>query len=302
VVLKGFNMEYKQHPLSAAFPSMPSADLISLANDIKANGLHSAITIYKGQVLDGWHRYLACDIAKVNPRTVDYKGSKPVEFVKSHNWHRRHMSESQKAMAQVSLSEWREPGRSKSVSDSKDTENKCATVAHLPPTTEQMAKEAGVSKRLIVDAKAVDKNGSDVLKTAVVEGEISVSKAAVVAKKPKAQQAKAMKEAKEKKPKKAKPVDEYPPNMAEALQQADDQIRAQQELIESLKKSDLAAEVIKWRDKFERLEGRLRQCMATKTEAERQAKYGTKQLSDIRKLLRVEKNSEILEAIKDLKR
>jgi len=82
----------KQHALSSIFPALPDEELQSLAADIKAHGLHSTIVLYKGDVLDGWHRYQACKIAKVNPRTIDYKGSDPVAFVRSANWHRRHLS------------------------------------------------------------------------------------------------------------------------------------------------------------------------------------------------------------------
>ena len=152
-------------------------------------------------MLDGWHRKEACALAKVNVRVIEYKGKNPVAFVKSHNWHRRHMTESQKAMTQVRLSEWREGGGlGKGNSATVAGSIRSATVADLPPTSADMARDAGVSERTINDAKAVEKNGTDVLKTAVVEGEISVSKAAKVAKLPKAKQPKALKEAKEKKP------------------------------------------------------------------------------------------------------
>jgi len=184
-------MGYKQHPLSAAFPSMSDADIQALADDIKENGLHSPVVIYNGFVLDGWHRVLACERAKVNVRSIEYKGKNPVAFVKSHNWHRRHMTESQKAMAQVKLTEWREPG----------VTSRSAPGAELPPTTKAMAEQAGVSERTIAQAKVVESKGTEELKAAVVDGEVSVKKAAAVAKKPKREQAKALKEAKEKKPK-----------------------------------------------------------------------------------------------------
>ena len=276
----------RQHALSAAFPSMPEADIKALATDIKTHGLHQAIVIYKGEVIDGWHRYLACQSAGVNPRTIEYKGAKPVEFVRSHNWHRRHMTESQRAMVQVSLSEWREIGQ-------KNNDLKGATVAPLPPTGPEMAAEAGVSVRTIKDAKAVERNGSDSLKEAVREGKIPVSRAAKAAKLPKAQQVKAA-ERPEKKPEKPKRED----NLADELERADREIRSLQALVESLKKSDLAKEVAKWHTNFDKLEGRLYQCMTTKAEAEKQARYSTGLLAKIRAALKVKKNSEILEAIR----
>ena len=289
-------MQYKQHPLSAAFPSMPEADIQALADDIKENGLHSPVVIYNGLVLDGWHRVRACEKAKVNVRSIEYKGKNPVAFVKSHNWHRRHMTESQKAMAQVKLSEWREPGNL----------SKSATVASFAPTAEQMATQADVSKRLIVDAKAVEKNGAEVLKDAVVQGEISVTKAAAVAKKPKREQAKALKEAKEKKPKlpkkpsavKRETDDSRTKELGDSLQDAHSQIEKLEALVESLKKDDKDKEIAKWHLKWDQLEGRLRQCIGQKNEAETQAKNAQAMLKKIRTALKVQSNSEILQALR----
>ena len=290
-------MQYKQHPLSAAFPSMPEADIQALADDIKENGLHSPVVIYNGLVLDGWHRVRACEKAKVNVRSIEYKGKNPVAFVKSHNWHRRHMTESQKAMAQVKLSEWREPGNL----------SKSATVASFAPTAEQMATQADVSKRLIVDAKAVEKNGAEVLKDAVVQGEISVTKAAAVAKKPKREQAKALKEAKEKKPKLPKKPSAEKPKQAdgrvkELLAQSDEdskRIASLEALVKSLKQSDKDKEIEKLHAKYAALEGRLQQCITTQNEAKKDATYAKGMLSKIRSALKVKKDSEILEAIRN---
>lgn len=82
---------------------MPEDDLKALATDIKAHGLHTSIVVYQGKVIDGWHRYRACQIAQVNPRTIEYKGSDPRAYVESANEHRRHMTASQRAIAKVAL-------------------------------------------------------------------------------------------------------------------------------------------------------------------------------------------------------
>ena len=101
----------KQHPLSAAFPAMSEEELKALTADIKERGLKESIVLYKGDVLDGWHRYLACVAAKVKPRTVDYKGPDPRAYVRGANLHRRHNTNaSQRAMTEVQLSEWAQGG------------------------------------------------------------------------------------------------------------------------------------------------------------------------------------------------
>jgi hypothetical protein len=50
----------KQHPLSAVFPPMTEAEMDELRADIGAHGLRTPIVVYQEQVLDRWHRYLAC--------------------------------------------------------------------------------------------------------------------------------------------------------------------------------------------------------------------------------------------------
>ena len=72
---------------------------MALAADIKANGLQNPIVLYKGQILDGRNRYLACRIAKVKPRFIEWQGKgSPVDWVISENLIRRHLSSSQRAV------------------------------------------------------------------------------------------------------------------------------------------------------------------------------------------------------------
>lgn len=285
-------MNLIQHPLSAAYPSMSDEELTALAADIKTHGLRSNIVLYKNQVLDGWHRYLACEQAGVNPRTIDYKGADPVAFVESANEHRRHMTASQRGYAKVALSEWRAEGRPKT---GLNKPVKSAAV---------MADEANVGVETIKHAKAVHANGSDVLKEAVKEGEIPVSRAAKIANLPKDKQAAAMKEkpAKVAKPKKAAAKEpegaEFEPGLLEKLAFASAQVDSQALLIASLRKPDLAKEVEAWHLKFDQLNGRLQQVLTTSNQMKRQAAYATGLLAKIRAALKVKKDSEILPALK----
>ena len=265
----------KQHALSAIFPALPDDELQALAADIKAHGLHSAIVLYRGDVLDGWHRYQACQIAKVNARTIDYNGSDPVAFVKSANWHRRQLTASQRAQAIVALREWRPVGKPNS-----------APGAELGVSTADLAKEAGVSTRTVEQAKVVESKGTEAQKKAVLDGKVSVKKAVeqITGKKAKP---------------KPEPESEEP-DLAQELEIADKEIRSLQALVESLKKTDAAKEIASWRLKFDQLEGRLHQSMQTQAAAEKQATYGTKLLNEIRKALTVQKNNLILPRIAEL--
>ncbi|MEP0940160.1 MAG: hypothetical protein ABJH63_10635 [Rhizobiaceae bacterium] len=46
----------ERHPLSKLFGRMDAGDYKRLEHDIKCNGLEKRITVYEGQILDGWHR------------------------------------------------------------------------------------------------------------------------------------------------------------------------------------------------------------------------------------------------------
>ena len=97
---------YSRHALSSAFPSMSESQLEDLVEDIKQNGLLEPIVVYQNQILDGWHRWSACQRANITPEFVTYGGENPIDYVKSKNLNRRHLSESQRAMAVVACNEW----------------------------------------------------------------------------------------------------------------------------------------------------------------------------------------------------
>lgn len=276
-VLKDSRQTMQQHPLSAAFPAMPENELEALALDIETNGQREPGVIYDGQVLDGWHRYLACEIAGVEFRSTEFDGSDPVAFVLSRNLHRRHLTASQRAAAVVAAHNWRPHGDQKSRS-----------APGADRTTAEMAKEAEVSPRTIAQAKVAQEAG---LGDAVRDGMLSAKEAEQIAKpqKPKTKDRKATP---------GNQPDDHEPDLADELERADKQIREQQELIASLQKEDLAKEVAKWKLKYDQLNGRVQQMATTTAEAQKMAQYQADLLAKIRKALKVEKNSEILATLK----
>jgi ParB-like chromosome segregation protein Spo0J len=86
------------HPVLAALPPLSPDELKDLAEDIKANGLQQPIVLYGPRILDGRGRWLACEMAGVEPRVRDWNGDDPIAFVVSMNLKRRHLNESQRAM------------------------------------------------------------------------------------------------------------------------------------------------------------------------------------------------------------
>ncbi len=53
------------HPYAELFPQMSPPEFDRLCAAILRDGLHEAIVLHEGKVLDGRHRYLACLVKKV---------------------------------------------------------------------------------------------------------------------------------------------------------------------------------------------------------------------------------------------
>jgi N6-adenosine-specific RNA methylase IME4 len=90
------------HSATNLFPMMPQAELVELAKDIKERGQMVPIVVYQGKILDGRNRWAACEIAGVEPRTMEWQGTgSPTAWVISLNLHRRHLTPSQRAAIAV---------------------------------------------------------------------------------------------------------------------------------------------------------------------------------------------------------
>ena len=175
--------QYKQHPLSAAFPTMSQEERQDLADSIENIGVQNPITIHEGMVLDGWHRYsIAAELGMDCPEVELDEDVDPRDFVLASNKSRRHLTKSQLALAFAKVYEWTPSGVTRR-----------ALGAHLK-TNQELADLSGTSKRTIAQAKQVIKDGSEDVVKAVESGKISTKRGAEIARLPKDQQAAAIDE------------------------------------------------------------------------------------------------------------
>ncbi len=65
--------------------------------------LREPILTFNGMVLDGKHRYRACERAGVEPRFIEYEGNGPLGEVVSRNVQRRHLTDKQRAEIAATL-------------------------------------------------------------------------------------------------------------------------------------------------------------------------------------------------------
>jgi len=161
-------MTYPSHPAASLFPMMPEDELEALAADMQTQGLIVPIVLHEGMVLDGRNRLAACDLAGVEPSFVEWHGvGDPTAWVVSQNLHRRHLSESQRAMIASRLAKLK-PG---------DNQHRPIGLTSQSEASEML----NVSGRSVKRARVVQEHGIPELAVAVDEGDIALSRAADIA-------------------------------------------------------------------------------------------------------------------------
>ena len=164
---------YKDHPLANLLPLLTQPELRDLADDIRENGLLAPVTLFEGRILDGRNRYRACKLAGVEPKFREFKGKDPLAFVLSANVHRRHLSESQRAMIAARVATM-ERGRPKSEAE-----------AGSKKAVADAARELDVSPASVKRAKRVLREAPAAEVEAVERGEKTVNQVVVEIKKKK---------------------------------------------------------------------------------------------------------------------
>lgn len=186
--------KYETHPAADLFPMMETEAIKRLAADIKEHGLRDPVVMHEDKVLDGRNRLKACDVAKVKPRFVEWfnlldeagdqnENPSPVEWVLSRNLHRRHLTESQRAMvAAASLPMLKEEAKERSGTRTDLRAN--LPTGEAGRARDKAAELASVSPRSVAHAAKVVEKAIPELADAVRSGEVAVSTAAAIADEP----------------------------------------------------------------------------------------------------------------------
>jgi hypothetical protein len=156
---------FKDHPLATILPLMEESELRELAEDILTNGLRAPITLFENKILDGRNRYRACRMVNVEPKIRHFNGD-PVAFIVSANVHRRHLSESQRAMVAAQIAGLK-PGRPQSGENSANVRNKTSAA--------KAAEALNVGTRSVETAKKVLREAPAKEIRAIERGEKTVS-------------------------------------------------------------------------------------------------------------------------------
>lgn len=129
----------QQHDLSAKWPAMDAESFRELVASVRVDGVDNPIVLYDGEVLDGWHRYNACQLAGIDCPAIQYDGDDPAGFVIRANRMRRHLTPAERSDAVNACRGWMPIGRPRT--DGQADSNRT--------TIKQRAEEANVSESSI---------------------------------------------------------------------------------------------------------------------------------------------------------
>ena len=179
---------YPFHPACLLFPRMNEAESPALADDIKARGLDRDVILHEGKILDGRNRYLACEIAGVEPTFVEWQGKgSPLEWVVGENLLRRHMSSSQRAVVALGLLpllEEEAKGRQRlSPGRGKKGGRKSPTFSPGGKASEIAARLTKTNENYVKAAKAIEAAAPELVER-IRDGKITVPEARQLARAP----------------------------------------------------------------------------------------------------------------------
>lgn len=184
------------HEYCTIFPYDESL-LPDLEKSITINGQLEPIWTYEGKILDGRHRFKACEAAGIAPEFSPIpSGIDPLDFVIQKNLHRRQLDTTQRSVVAARISNLR-PGHQKSNAQNcafegppKNTGKSEDSSANL--SQGDAAKAMNVSRRSVQAAKKVIENAAPEIVEAAEKGEVKISDAAKIADKPKEEQKEAL--------------------------------------------------------------------------------------------------------------
>lgn len=171
------DQDFQIHDAAYLFPEMSEPEFEELKQDIRKHGQQVPILLYHGKVVDGRHRLRACAELGIVPRFEEMLAANDAEVnqtVVSINLHRRHLSESQRALIAARM-----------------TNSAVGTNQHTAGAVsqQQVANELGISVDSVLRGKKVITHGAPELVQAVAAGKINISSAAKLATLAKADQA-----------------------------------------------------------------------------------------------------------------
>lgn len=181
-------MEYEIHEIANYLPLMSDDEFERLKNDIAGLGVLEPIILLDGKILDGRHRYRACQELGIECPVKVMTDVSPNDIVASLNLFRRHLNPGQIGMVMTKL---KEPYAKAAQFRQEQTQAKpgekvgAKVLSNSTKPKEQihvaevLAEKAGIGTGTMRDALTVEERGTEEEKKAVING---ISRVSAVAK------------------------------------------------------------------------------------------------------------------------
>ncbi len=186
--------DYAVHDLAGLLPLMDGEPFDELVADVREHGLREPIVLLPAihrdpeMILDGRNRLRACLEADRRPRFVYYRGSTDlaslIEFVRSHNLLRRHLSPTQIANAGLMYDDWyRAAARSRmrdgGAAGGRSSQKGSADLRspRAGKSSAALAQDLGVSARTVESVRRARRLGTPEVVAAMAGGELSADTA-----------------------------------------------------------------------------------------------------------------------------
>ena len=274
----------------ALIPPLSAEEYDQLAENIAADGCTDSIAIWKDTIIDGHNRFKICTERGIEFGIINIPNLVTREDVKiwicRNQLGRRNLSDYARVEIALKLKPLIE-------AKAKEKQKKAGSIIGVRPksdegqnrTDQTIGDMAGVGKTVVRQVEEIQAKAEPEVIAAVKAKEISINKAAAVAKKPKREQAKALKEAKEKKtklPKKpsaAKPAGDLEKRLAKLQADYDELKENRDELADELKTCDsirtgkAAKEMAALKEHLKIVTRRRDELMASMAECRKQCKW-----------------------------
>ncbi len=169
-------MKLERHPLSAAWPDMAREDFDALVMSIEKNGLRDPIVLFNGMILDGWHRYQACEMAGRPIATTIFDGTPAeAEQLVGDKHTRRSLTATQRVAAIMAMYVWRAKQPDNIRSEAPDNIRTSQAPDNIRIPNAEIAKRAQTSVATVEKVKAA-LNKSPERAEAMLSGKVSAAK------------------------------------------------------------------------------------------------------------------------------
>lgn len=186
------------HEVATLFPPMTEEEFALFVADVQHRGLLDPIWTSQGKIIDGIHRYRACQQLGIEPRYQEWDGAGSlVSFVVSRNLHRRHLTSTQRTMVALEIEKQLAIEAKRHMALGGGDRKSGSEIFPTPIVTHMYAAEdaaaaVGTNPHYVRDAKKIVEKAPE-LKEKMKRGQLAIPEAKILASLPQEQRTEALK-------------------------------------------------------------------------------------------------------------